>query len=90
MRMNRLLLLTILGMALVVECAVPAWGESWSITVKIRAENDPNARLFFWYAEHGHTLKDEGFLVPVDAPPPTSPQFKLKAIHMRVNGGHNM
>ncbi len=48
---------------------------------------DPKARLFLWYAGHGHTLKDEGFLVPVDAPPPTSPQFKLKAIHMRDFGG---
>ena len=48
---------------------------------------DPSARLFLWYAGHGHTLKDEGFLVPIDAPPPTSPQFKLKAIHMRDFGG---
>ena len=48
---------------------------------------DPEARLFLWYAGHGHTLKDEGFLVPIDAPPPTSPQFKLKAIHMRDFGG---
>lgn len=41
---------------------------------------DPEARLFLWYTGHGHTLKDEGFLVPVDAPPPTSPPPKLKAI----------
>jgi len=48
---------------------------------------DPKARLFLWYAGHGHTLKDEGFLVPTDAPPPTAPNFKLKAIHMRDFGG---
>ncbi len=48
---------------------------------------DPKARLFLWYAGHGHTIKDEGFIVPTDAPPPTSPQFKLKAIHMRDFGG---
>ena len=160
-RMKQSFLWMVLGMAMVVACAVVAWGQGRGITVKIRAENDPNApvtetlklydnsyalvignddyqagwpklskaisdaqeiagelgkrgfqvtfkkdldcagmqkalkeffalkgadpsaRLFLWYAGHGHTLKDEGFLVPIDAPPPTSPQFKLKAIHMR-------
>lgn len=48
---------------------------------------NPSARLLLWYAGHGHTLKQEGFLVPVDAPQPTSPQFKMKAIHMRDFGG---
>ena len=48
---------------------------------------DPEARLFLWYAGHGHTIKGEGFLVPADAPQPISPQFKLKAVHMRVFGG---
>ncbi len=47
---------------------------------------DPNARLFLWYAGHGHSLKDEGFLVPADAPPPTARKFKLKSIHMREFG----
>jgi len=44
---------------------------------------DPEARLFLWYAGHGHTLKGEGYLVPSDAPQPITPQFKVKAIHMR-------
>ena len=48
---------------------------------------DPDARLFLWYAGHGYTLKGEGFLVPADAPPPTSPEFKLKALHLRDFGG---
>ena len=25
---------------------------------------DPDARLFFWYAGHGHTVDGEGYLVP--------------------------
>ena len=45
---------------------------------------DPEARLLLWYAGHGHTIKGEGFLVPADAPQPISPEFKLKAVHMRV------
>lgn len=48
---------------------------------------DPEARLFLWYAGHGHTIKGEGFLVPADAPQPISPEFKLKAVHMRDFGG---
>ena len=48
---------------------------------------DPEARLFLWYAGHGHTIKGEGFLVPADAPQPVSPVFKLKAVHMRVFEG---
>jgi uncharacterized caspase-like protein len=48
---------------------------------------DPQARLFLWYAGHGHTIKGEGFLVPADAPPPASPEFKLKALHLRDFGG---
>lgn len=49
--------------------------------------SDPEARLLLWYAGHGHTIKGEGFLVPADAPQPISPEFKLKAIHMRDFGG---
>ncbi len=49
--------------------------------------SDPEARLFLWFAGHGHTIKGEGFLVPVDAPQPISPEFKLKAIHMRDFAG---
>jgi uncharacterized caspase-like protein len=31
---------------------------------------DPEARLFLWYAGHGYSERGEGFLVPVDAPDP--------------------
>jgi hypothetical protein len=48
---------------------------------------DPEARLLLWYAGHGHTTNDEGFLVPADAPPPTDPTFLVKALHMRDFGG---
>ena len=44
---------------------------------------DPNARLLLWFAGHGHTIDDEGFLVPADAPPASDPLFKVKALHMR-------
>ena len=48
---------------------------------------DPQARLFVWFAGHGHTADDEGFLVPADAPKPsTGPRFKLKALNMRRFG----
>ncbi len=29
---------------------------------------DPDARLFVWYAGHGYSERGEGYLVPVDAP----------------------
>jgi len=48
---------------------------------------DPEARLFLWYAGHGHTINGEGFLVPTDAPPAANPAFKVKALHMRDFGG---
>lgn len=48
---------------------------------------DPEARLFLWYAGHGHTINGEGFLVPTDAPPAHDPAFKVKALHMRDFGG---
>lgn len=47
---------------------------------------DPEARLLLWYSGHGHTLNGEGFLVPADAPLPTSPQFIVSALHMRTLG----
>ena len=43
---------------------------------------DPNARLFVWFAGHGHTEGGEGFLVPVDAPAPGTPEFRFSALHM--------
>ena len=33
---------------------------------------DPEARLFVWFAGHGHTENGEGYLVPADAPLPGS------------------
>jgi len=35
----------------------------------------------------GSTIKDEGFLVPADAPQPILLEFKLKAVHMCDFGG---
>lgn len=49
---------------------------------------EPDSRLFFWYAGHGHTIKGEGFLVPADAPVGDDSEFKLKALHMRDFGSH--
>lgn len=49
---------------------------------------DPDARLLFWYAGHGHSFDDEGFLVPVDAPAPSDPEFALRALHMRSFGSY--
>ena len=46
----------------------------------------PDARLLLWYAGHGHTIRGEGFLVPADAPPATSPAFKVSALPMRDFG----
>lgn len=45
--------------------------------------NDPEARLLIWYAGHGHSIRGEGFLVPVDAPKPSEPEFLLSALPMR-------
>ena len=52
---------------------------------------DPAARLFVWFAGHGHTLEDEGFLVPADAPDPdqsaaAATQFRLKSLSLRRFG----
>ena len=43
---------------------------------------DPQARLFVWFAGHGHTENGEGYLVPADAPLPGSPEFNFSALHM--------
>jgi len=51
-----------------------------------KGEN-PQARLFVWFAGHGHTLDGEGFLIPADAPRPgAGAQFKYKALSMRRFG----
>ena len=47
---------------------------------------DPEARLFVWYAGHGHTELGEGYLVPADAPLPSDPEFLFTALHMRDVG----
>jgi class 3 adenylate cyclase/tetratricopeptide (TPR) repeat protein len=45
---------------------------------------DPDARLFTWYAGHGETIAGQGFLVPADAPlSDATAEFKLKALPMR-------
>lgn len=52
----------------------------------IKGDNT-QARLFVWFAGHGHTLDGEGFLVPTDAPrPDKGAQFRLKALSMRRFG----
>ncbi len=43
---------------------------------------DPQARLFVWFAGHGHTENGEGYLVPADAPLPGSAEFNYVALHM--------
>jgi len=44
---------------------------------------DKDARLFVWFAGHGHTIDGEGYLVPADAPRPAQEgRFKLKALNM--------
>ncbi len=49
---------------------------------------DPEARLFLWFAGHGHTIDGEGFLVPADAPSAIDEaEFKVTALHMRDFGG---
>jgi Caspase domain len=40
---------------------------------------DRSARLFIWFAGHGHTIKGEGYLAPADAPARSDWQFRRKA-----------
>jgi hypothetical protein len=48
---------------------------------------DPEARLFVWFAGHGHTEDGEGYLVPADAErPDTSARFRIQALTMRRFG----
>ena len=48
---------------------------------------DPEARLFVWFAGHGHTENGEGFIVPNDAPAATAGgRFRLKALSLRRFG----
>ena len=48
---------------------------------------DPDARLFVWFAGHGHTEGGEGFIIPADAPRPNAgAKFRLKALSLRRIG----
>jgi len=47
----------------------------------------PEARLFVWFAGHGHTIDGEGFLIPADAPmAENGALFRFKALSMRRLG----
>jgi hypothetical protein len=49
--------------------------------------DDPNARLLLWFAGHGHTIDEEAYLVPADAPSPKlDAEFRDKAIPLRRFG----
>lgn len=50
--------------------------------------DDSEARLFVWFAGHGHTIDNEGYLVSADAPRPKKVErsFKLKSLNMRQFG----
>lgn len=46
-----------------------------------------DARLFIWFAGHGHTINGEGYLVPADAPSPDKgAKFRRKALSLRRFG----
>jgi formylglycine-generating enzyme required for sulfatase activity len=48
---------------------------------------DPEARLFLWFAGHGHSLGEEGFIVPADgALPSDQTAFRSTALHLRDIG----
>lgn len=49
--------------------------------------DDENARLFIWFAGHGHTMDGEGFLVPANgALPSEKKQFLRQALSLREFG----
>jgi formylglycine-generating enzyme required for sulfatase activity len=48
---------------------------------------DVDTRLLLWFAGHGYTVRDEGYIVPVDAPSPKADaEFREKAISLRRFG----
>ena len=56
-------------------------------TFFIERGEDPDARLFLWFAGHGHTQKGEGYILPTDTPDPdVGAKFRRKAISMRRIG----
>ena len=49
----------------------------------LKGEN-PDARLFLWFAGHGHTENDEGFIIPADGlTPEAGGRFRLSALPLR-------
>lgn len=49
--------------------------------------DNPEARLFIWYAGHGATVDGEGYLVPTDAPLPNAGAgFKFASVALRDFG----
>jgi formylglycine-generating enzyme required for sulfatase activity len=53
----------------------------------VRDGADVDTRLLLWFAGHGYTVRDEGYIVPVDAPSPTADaDFRDKAISLRRFG----
>ena len=49
--------------------------------------DNPEARLFVWFAGHGYSEDGEGYLIPADAPAPkTGAPFRLKALSLRRFG----
>lgn len=56
-------------------------------TFFLETGEDPDARLFVWYAGHGHSERGEGYLVPVDAPDTSEGgKFRRKALSLRRMG----
>lgn len=56
-------------------------------TFFLEVGEDPDARLFVWYAGHGHSERGEGYLVPVDAPDTSEGGlFRRKALSLRRMG----
>ena len=52
----------------------------------LKGEN-PEARLFVWFAGHGATVEGEGYLIPSDAPVITqSTEFKFSSVALRDFG----
>jgi formylglycine-generating enzyme required for sulfatase activity len=53
----------------------------------VREGADVDTRLLLWFAGHGYTVRDEGYIVPVDAPSPKADaDFREKAISLRRFG----
>jgi Caspase domain len=48
------------------------------------AGQDPDARLFIWFAGHGHTIGDREYILPMDALAPDEKLFSSRAIRLSV------